>query len=384
MLLTTCSYIPLEIPLALGIPARRLLPKNAGQEADSYLPRDFCPYARGVLSQVWAEKVSQALLGVAVAGSCDAMRRVYDGLRHYAPDIPSFYLDVPRTQDEDAVSYYAGVLRSFAHDLAAAYPSAPPEREWPERLWRAAQEIDFLRHALLTAYPTPEAVQGSAGSGKKPLGVCASVTEWVELYFALNEALALPDSGPPDWLRAAQAVRRSTSSPAAPRAPVVLLIGSFLLDATIPAALEANGLGIAAVDSCLGWRSLKVTLSQIEGDIFLRLAAAYLRKPPCPRLLVRQARRSWLEELLFEDGRKEAGVSGVIYFVPKFCDHGYYESVDVKDWLSEYGLPFLLLEGEYGAGLSAQMHTRLAAFRELLEERQGQQGAARAKEGRRT
>lgn len=379
MLLTTCSYIPLEIPLALGIPARRLIAKPAGPQADPYLPRDFCPYARGVLSQVSADEASRAHLGVAVAGSCDAMRRVYDALRHYAPGIRSYYLDVPRTQDEDAVSYYAGVLRSFARELAAGYPGAPPEKEWPERLRQAAEELNFLRRALLTAYPTAEPVPDSSGSGEKPLRACATVTEWVELYLALNEALALPGPSRPNRLQAVEAVPRRRTAPAALRGPAVLLTGSFLLDATVPAAIEATGFSIAAVDSCLGWRSLKVMLPEAEGDIFSRLAAAYLRKPPCPRLLVREARRRWLDALLFTEG-KAAKVDGVVYFVPKFCDHGYYESVDVKDRLSEYGLPFLLLEGEYGAGLTAQTRTRLAAFRELLEERRRAQGALEAKE----
>lgn len=70
------------------------------------------------------------------------------------------------------------------------------------------------------------------------------------------------------------------------------------------------------------------------------------------------------------------GAKGLVYFAPKFCDLGYYDFPDVKRGLREsFGLPSLLLEGEYGAGRTGQVLTRAVAFREMLEGRGEPSGA---------
>ena len=73
--------------------------------------RDFCPYARAFLRQYNDNHV------VAVAESCDAMRRVYDALRYWDLAGGVHFVDVPRTYDPEAVSFYADELRTFASNL---------------------------------------------------------------------------------------------------------------------------------------------------------------------------------------------------------------------------------------------------------------------------
>lgn len=85
---------------------------------EGYLPRDFCPYARAFIRQYGDNDV------LAIAESCDAMRRVYDVLRYWNLAGAVHFVDVPRTYDPEAISFYAEELRSLATKLSAS--GTPP------------------------------------------------------------------------------------------------------------------------------------------------------------------------------------------------------------------------------------------------------------------
>ncbi|QUL98261.1 MAG: 2-hydroxyacyl-CoA dehydratase [Candidatus Fermentithermobacillus carboniphilus] len=356
LLLTTCSYIPIEIPVALGIPARRAFPRGQKPVAESYVPRDFCPYSRAVFSLAKElEDTSEPGLVLAIAGSCDAMRRVYDAVRMYG-NVPTLFVDVPRTGDDLAVGYFASVLRRFARELAAqSTGQATGEEELEERLWRAIRLLDDLRDVA-----------------KNYADMSSSSSQRLEMLFALERYLGMKDMEDAERAGTDGLVEYLVSEGFVPGemksltedGPPVILTGTYCLDTSMAEALDECGFKVAALDSCWGIRGLEPGEVQDGGDPFLALAGAYLRKTPCPRILQKDARILALDKLLDDN----PGIRGIVYYLPKFCDQGYYDYVEVKTFAKRKHLPLLMVEGDYGAGKWAQTKTRLMAFLELLEQ----------------
>lgn len=368
LLLTTCSYIPLEIPVALGIPARRAFAgnqhsRNQRSLTEAYIPRDFCPYARAVFSLAKdLEGGSEPSLRLAVAGSCDAMRRVYDTIRMYGR-VTTLFVDVPRTSDDLAVQYFASVLRNFARQIAThLIGHGPREEELEGRLWRAIRLLSCLKAAV-----------------KKFVLVSRSASQKLELFLALERYIGM--KGMEDAERAGSdgLVQYFISEGLAPGetpgdtpgerksptvdGPPVILTGTYSLDTSIAEALDECGFKVAALDSCWGVRGLEPEEIDVGGDPFLALARAYLQRIPCPRILQKDARVLALQRLLTDN----PDTRGIVYNLPKFCDQGYYDYVVVRNFAKSKCLPILMIEGDYGAGRSAQTKTRLMAFLELLE-----------------
>lgn len=405
MLVATCSYIPLEIPLSLNIPAKRLFPDVPRPFSESYLPRDFCPYVKAVFGHVMQLRKAHAQdVFIAVAGSCDAMRRLYDLLKFYCDKNNVYYIDVPRTRDEHAVSYYAFVLKRFARNLLKnAYPrfsrvnnlqdgrcpKAIVSRDiaWLEKNLRGT--IEFmnsvraeLKQSFFVSDPqqAPDSSESLSNSNVAPLfswyksNMSYPATTFTEVLLEINDYLgrsrALDAQNAAELVRAF-VLRASEVNTAGTREagsdnfkPTVFVIGTFFLDGSVVKSIEKCGFKVAFLDSCLGFRNVSFTVPT-EGDIFKNLARAYLTKIPCPRMLAAHERTNALKSFL----ERYKDVKGVIYFVPKFCDLGYYEFVEIKDFLREKEIPILFLEGDFGTGKRAQVKTRLMAFKELMEQR---------------
>lgn len=384
MLLSTCSYIPLEIPLSLGIPAKRLFLQGITSGAESYAPRDFCPYAKGVLGYVSECAVRGEPISLALAGSCDAMRRVADLVRLYWKGVKVYYVDVPRTSNDYAVGYYASVLREFTLELASEASNensntltesirmmnrlrhklgglfrktldSSQEKPWTRAIDCLLRANEFLGSgAVLSALP--RYAQGVAGEKVLCSGETGSAGK--DSPGAGSVAgIEMPCPGGAEF----QGVWR----------PSVIVTGSMCLDRTLISLIEEVGFRIRALDSCLGERSINFQVDENGPDGFHALAEGYLQKLPCPRMLDYGRRMTYLDEMLrgTDPSMDDDVPDGLIYFVPKFCDQGHYDYVEVKRHLAGIPVPSLLLEGEFGAGNSAQVKTRLAAFREMLEMR---------------
>lgn len=300
----TCSYLPPEIPLLLGLQPLRPCPdRNDLRAAEGYLPRDSCPYARGLVGRMARRRGEY--FAVALTTCCDALRRAADALAHFALVEHVFLLDLPRRPTSTARQYYAAELRRWAAELAL----------------RSGRDVG-------DGITWPPVAPPRGGEG------------WTALLSPLAE-LSCPAPPP---------------APATP-GPRLVVGGTCLLDTSIPAALAGLEATVVALDTCLGERDRPAAIPR-TGDPWLDLATAYLTRPPCPRMQDPAGRRAWLEVLL---GR---GADGLLWFGPKFCDQAAYELPWLKKTFPQ--TPLLHLEGEVGAGETGSARTRLEAFCEEL------------------
>lgn len=330
-----CSYLPPELFAAAGFNSGRLWPEGIGNKGQGLLPYDFCPYSRAFLSMV-AGSQDLSLF----ANSCDAMRRVYDALaEEYA-----YLLEVPR------VTTQPGYFQYQLEKLLTYLGIDPENRQFRESLRENIKLYNYRRKLLKRLL---ENLIGGAGPSFSLL------IEGVKYYYQQQtEKIA----GLVSDTRLKQDEEGYVSNHSDQRIPRVIISSSCLLDGRLVKLVEESGLRIVGLDSCLGERSFNFQIELKEDNPLESLARGYLNKPACPRTMEPKRRVAEVKRLI-----TSRDADGLIYFMPKFCDQAGYDFKFLKENARENNFPLLLVEGEYQAGESGQLNTRITAFRESLE-----------------
>ena len=256
-----CSNIPYEIPLAAGIHAARGVFEGPLPSMEGYLPREFCVYGRAFIRQYKDCDL------VAIAESCDAMRRVYDVLRYWNLARAVHFVDVPRTRDPDAISFYAQELERFASRLLRS--EAGPCRNFSETLILAIDCMNQIRKELSNVFDLVSQRQLSAARG---IEIAVNVNQILAGFGPTEDCPeAMPclthDSRPrptPAMFDAVIAtVKELTSQTISNSAEAsqdsarirVGVSGTCLLDSSLIDCIENSGLDEVLIDSCLPSRT---------------------------------------------------------------------------------------------------------------------------------
>jgi benzoyl-CoA reductase subunit C len=336
-----CSYMPKEIIHAFSKAPVRILPTAAkASVAEAYLPRNFCSLVKITLAS-YLENESD-LEAVIHTDSCDALRRLNDVWRHYV-DIEALHLlDLPRINTPLGHEHYYHALGRLIRRLEERYDM----RLAAEDLRRAITSYNEQRSLLAE-------LEHRWSQGMIP------TTDYRKLrYAALTGDPALVNAQIRDGLSESPEQVPPSSSKAR-----VMLVGSLLTNRELVEAVENHGAQIVAEDSCSSGREL-ATQIEVSTDIdgMLRhIAAAYLDKPPCPRMRDFPTRLTYLSELI-----AERRIQGIICSYYKFCDLFMSEYPVLRKAMQDLELPVLLLEDEGDATLSGQHRTRIEAFLEVL------------------
>ena len=322
----TCSYVPPEVIWAAGCRPVRLLPSApAPGECDAFLPRDFCPYVRAAFWDLHRRAPPAA--AVVLPTCCDPMRRLADVLRQHSPHVPCFLLDLPRTRGKREEEYLAGRLEEILAALRALPGAVPPEGGLAEAS-RLFAEVRHLLHRVARTASAP----------------------------AVHRLIRQVHAADPRQAVASLLARETTASgPTADARPRVLVVTSHPVDPGVLEVIEQAGARVVAEDSCLGDRLLTIPPG---GSTPRELAAAYLGRPPCPRMELPEERLAYLEDVA-----RARGAQGIIFLALKYCDNLGYDFPWVRE---RSALPVLFLESDYGISASGQLLTRVQAFVETL------------------
>ena len=330
----TCAYTPLALIHAAGLMPYRLLP-TAGDhipdQAGAILHDNLCPHVKRVLDRGLAGELPDALAGIVLMGSCDAMRRLADAWRVHRPEDPLVLLDLPSTSDAADVRSLTGELDELSRTLGR-WSGTPVD---PGRLRESI--VLYAELARLTADLARASSRGA-------------LQRW------LNRTVTEPPEAVLEELRGAVL--------AAPGGGVPLyLFGNVLSDPAALELLEECGARIVDDDLCTGSRQL----TSLEGDPGAEplpwLSRRLLERPPCARTL--EPAGPGLARRIVERARA-AGARGVIAHVLKFCDPYLARLPAVRAALRGAGLPLLVLEGDCTLRSLGQQRTRIEAFVEML------------------
>jgi len=140
-LLYVCSHVPEEIVLAAGFRPRRFLPE--ARPADAWIHPNTCGYVKNVLAAA-LDSEDLGAVGIIIANSCDAMRRLHDLWTGYVPRVPAFLLDVPKKNDEDSIAFFASELTRLSEWLHREIGGTRVTRKELAEALRTCNEIRAL------------------------------------------------------------------------------------------------------------------------------------------------------------------------------------------------------------------------------------------------
>ncbi len=327
-----CAYAPVELLLAAGLePVRYFGDPSRIDDADALLHPAICPYVRACLAQAMQGSGPHHAVFV---NSCDGMRRLYDAWKELFPEDFVFLLDLPRNAGKAGERVLAGEYRQ----LLAALRTFRGREITRDDLAAACREREELRRSYLR-------LAGEASG-------------------AARLRLAQSFQSPPGSAEGGGAAACAHPVAKAGREIPVLLTGNLLNPAGMVSLLEKAGARVVWADLCNGDRAFAAsTLAEGESveEIIGGLAAAYLERPPCARMLDAERRCRILAE-----NARQAGASAVVYASLKFCDSYLYDFPRTRERLRREGIPVLRLESDYADGHAGQVLTRVEAFLEMI------------------
>lgn len=339
----TCSYVPEPLIGVKGLlPVRLRAPGVSGTPmADTYLSSVLCPYTRSLL-EFALEGHYDRLDGWVHAGSCDHLRRLYDNLNYLLSPSFNHIIDLPHKTGGEALDWFEEELRALASAL---------ERHFG---------VDTTSEALLAAICAQNEcaeILSSIGELRKLDDPPVSGAEFHTLLVACS---AMPKRAASRALIKAADELKLKKESRINRARL-LLVGSQMDDPGYIRIIESVG-GLVVADRLCSGSIPELEKIEVDGDPLRSLAAHYLRKTSCPRMM--EEFNSRLEAIL--KTAEEYRVDGVVVQTMKFCDCWGVESSPLVEALRGAGVPVLRIEREYALYGEGQLRTRIQAFVESM------------------
>ncbi|MFC1474449.1 2-hydroxyacyl-CoA dehydratase subunit D [bacterium] len=339
----TCSYVPEPIIGVEGlVPVRLRAPGVSGTPmADTYLSSVICSYTRSLL-EFALDGMFSGLDGWAFTASCDHLRRLYDNLEYLEKPEFNFIIDLPHKTGDDALDWYVEELASMARAISEHFDvdTGP----------------DALRGAIEKHNKYIEVMRG-IGNLRRRENPPITGTEFHTLTAALA---ASPAYLLLEKLSALRTELEGAVGPGDHRARL-MLVGSQMDDPRYIGIIESQG-GLVVADRCCVGSIPGLEPIEINGDPLRSLAAHYLGKTPCPRMMDEFGRR--VDDTL--RAARDFNVDGIVVETMKFCDCWGVESSLLVSALREAGYPVLRVEREYSLTGEGQLRTRIQAFIESM------------------
>lgn len=338
-----CSYVPEEIIHAAGaIPYRlRAVGSRSTAKADAYYGARNCSFVRHVFDRVLSG-ACDFLSGMVFMNGCDHSRRMYDNWRDARSGDFLHLMAVPHKTGPSALLQYEAECRLLAKLLEDHL-----ETSITDSALSSSIALFNEKRRLLAQIASLRAARPSALTGSEFLSIALAVTALPpeDAVALLKECLLALDG-------------RDVSRNFSVR---LVLVGGCMEDVDHLRLIEEAGGAIVADNLCLGSRLFEGEVDE-TGDPVKALAARYLTRIACPRMIDETGRRiEWLHRTL-----QETGADAVLAEKLMFCDLWGGEIFIQKSEAQKRQVPFLSLERELYGGGSGQHATRLQAFFETV------------------
>ena len=324
-----CAYTPVELLYAAGFLPVGVKSDSGAEHEDVVLGDSICSYVRSCMGGALTGTYD-SLSGVVIAHSCECMRRLADGWVYRQEEIKPGMLhliDVPKVVTESSIAFFAGGIRYMKETLE--------EQVGPitEDALKNAIETYAITRMHFTKIDTLRKKDAPPVTGQEVAALIEKSFEIPrEAFNALLENFIAGKEG-------------ETGDENAPR---IMLIGGPGNNSLIPTIETAGGLCVVE-HMCTGLRLFAGERIPHE-DPCHELAALYLKKAPCPRMLGDKAREA-IEEI--QAMVKDYRVDGVVYYSMKFCANMQMQYALLKNDIP-LDVPVKVLEGDISSEINAR------------------------------
>lgn len=344
-----CTYFPQEIALAAGAATVGLCSTSDETipEAEKDLPRNLCPLIKSSYGFAKTDKCPFFYFSDIVVGetTCDGKKKMYE----YMSELKEvFLMELPNTQSEEALKLWKSEIMRFKKYLEEKFQTRITDKKIREAVKiqndtrRSLKRLyEVMRHdpAPIRGYDLFKVLYGSGFKFDRramPAEVDA-IVERIEKEYAEGK---MED-----------------------KKPRIILTGCPVGGGTekVIRAIEENGGIVVAYENCTGAKSMDQLVDEEADDIYDAIARRYLQIG-CSVMTPDQNRFALMGRLI-----DEYKADGVVEMTLSACLTYNLESRAVRRFVTEEKkLPYIVVETDYSAQDTGQLHTQIAAFLEML------------------
>ena len=350
-----CTYLPQEIPMAMGASVVGLCSMSGETipEAEKDLPRNLCPLVKSSYGFAKTDKCPYFYFSDLIVGetTCDGKKKMYEMLGDFKP---VYVMELPNSQSPDALELWKKEVIKFKEKLESHFGVTITD----EQVRQAARIKNAERAALREFYELMK-LKPAPMLGQDLYKVLYGATfkfdkEAIpgEVHALVERIKAEYEAGGEDSPRVKLAGR-----------PRILVTGSPIGGVTekVIRALEDNGAQVVVFENCSGAKAVDEDVDVDAPDIYEALARRYLNIG-CSCMTPNPNRIKLMGRLI-----DEYQVDAVVDVILQACHTYNVESYKIRRFVTEEkGIPYLSLETDYSTSDVGQLNTRMAAFVEML------------------
>ena len=350
-----CTYLPQEIPMAMGASVVGLCSMSGETipEAEKDLPRNLCPLVKSSYGFAKTDKCPYFYFSDLIVGetTCDGKKKMYEMLGEFKP---VYVMELPNSQSPDAFELWKKEVIKFKEKLESHFGVTITD----EQVRQAARIKNAERAALREFYELMK-LKPAPMLGQDLYKVLYGATfkfdkEAIpgEVHALVERIKAEYEAGGEDSPRVKLAGR-----------PRILVTGSPIGGVTekVIRALEDNGAQVVVFENCSGAKAVDEDVDEDAPDIYEALARRYLNIG-CSCMTPNPNRIKLMGRLI-----DEYQVDAVVDVILQACHTYNVESYKIRRFVTEEkGIPYLSLETDYSTSDVGQLNTRMAAFVEML------------------
>lgn len=346
---TYCTYMPQELPLAMGAGIVSLCATSDETigEAEKHLPRNLCPLIKSSYGFGITDKCPYFYFSDLIVGetTCDGKKKMYEQLKEVHP---THVMQLPNSPlGDEALSLWKQEIHHLRQVLEDKFNTTISDDD----LRRAIDLRNRERTALKELYSLQKE-KPLAMSGLDLLKVLYGSTFKFDKEASIRE---LHDTA--EQVR--QAMNRGEFLEDRPR---ILVTGCPIGGVTekIVSAIEDNGGWVVFFENCMGAKAVEENVDPSIEDVELALAKKYLNIG-CSCMSPNQTRFDIIRQAV-----ADYQVDGVVDVTLQACHTYAIEAYSMRQFCQELGLAYLNVETDYSTSDVAQLGTRAAAFIEML------------------
>lgn len=346
---TYCTYMPQELPLAMGAGIVSLCATSDETivEAEKHLPRNLCPLIKSSYGFGITDKCPYFYFSDLIVGetTCDGKKKMYEHMKDIKP---THVMQLPNSPvGDEALALWKSEIARLRRSLEERFDTTISD----QALRRAIDLRNRERSALKRLYSLQQH-QPLAMSGLDMLKILYGSTFKFDKQASIDELNHTADM-------IAQAIDNEEFLPVRPR---ILVTGCPIGGVTekVVSAIEDNGGWVVFFENCMGAKAVEENVDTSIEDVELALAKKYLNIG-CSCMSPNETRFEIIRQAI-----SDYQVDGVIDVTLQACHTYAIEAYTMKQFCHDLGVAYLNVETDYSTSDIAQLGTRAAAFIEML------------------
>ena len=350
MIGTFCTFMPQELPLAMGAATVSLCATSDETvgEAEKDLPRNLCPLIKSSYGFGKTDKCPYFFFSDMVVGetTCDGKKKMFELMGEYKPVHVMQLPNNPTTQE--AHDMWKAEIIKLKEELETQFNTTIDDESVRKSINLKNRERQALKDFYALGKLNPPAI-----SGGDILKVLYGSTFKFDREETILEVNALT----------AKVMQEYEAGQKLEKKPRILITGCPIGGVTekVVKAIEDNGATVVFYENCMGAKAVEDLVDETTADVYDALAEKYL-KIGCSCMSPNDNRFKLLDRAI-----GEYQVDAVVDVILQACHTYAIETMNVKRFVNDKKeIPYISVETDYSTSDIGQLNTRMAAFIEML------------------